>query len=139
MSTGATPLIDEHVVRQTDDGPVLLGGRCRSCDTTTFPPQGSCPRCTGEDVATVELPRTGTLWSWTVQRFAPRPPYLDADDFAEYGVGYVDLGGQVLVEARLTTADAEQLRIGMPVRLELVELGDDTEERAVPAFAPEQP
>ena len=43
-----------------------------------------------------------------------------AEDFEPYGVGYVELPGEVRVEARLTEADPAQLRIGMPMELVLV-------------------
>ena len=36
------------------------------------------------------------------------------------GVGYVELPGEVRVEARLTEADPERLRIGMPMELVLI-------------------
>jgi uncharacterized OB-fold protein len=69
------------------------------------------------------LGRRGTLWSWTVQCFPPKsPPYAvaDPDEFEPYGVGYVELPGEVRVEARLTESDPSRLRIGMPMELTLV-------------------
>jgi uncharacterized OB-fold protein len=64
------------------------------------------------------LPDSGTVWTWTVQGFAPKPPYVPpADGFQPFPVGYVDLG-DVLVEAHLQ-GDAATLRIGQPVRLVL--------------------
>jgi uncharacterized OB-fold protein len=68
------------------------------------------------------LARSGTLWSWTIQCFAPKsPPYAvdDPDAFEPYGVGYIELPGEVRVEARLTVADPSQLAIGMPMELTL--------------------
>ena len=68
------------------------------------------------------LGRRGTLWTWTIQCFPPKsPPYAgDAEEFEPYGVGYVELPGEVRVEARLTEADPARLRIGMPMELVLV-------------------
>ena len=70
----------------------------------------------------------GVLWSWTVQRFPPpNPPYHGAaDDFEPFGLGYVELPGQVIVEARLTESDATELRIGMPLRLTGVQVPTET-------------
>jgi uncharacterized OB-fold protein len=42
------------------------------------------------------------------------------DDFEPYGVGYVELPGEVRVEARLTEADPARLHIGMAMELTLV-------------------
>lgn len=129
------PLVDDTLA----DGPDVLGlvgSSCAKCSTTTFPRQASCPRCTGEDMADELLPRRGTLWSWTIQHFRPAAPYLGTDDFVPYGVGYVDLGGRVLVESRLTTADPDRLQIGMPVELVFEPLGRGGNRRTVFAFAP---
>lgn len=117
--------------------PHLIGSTCSSCGTTTFPQQHGCPRCTGTEMELRELPRTGTLWSWTVQAFRPKSPYAGPESFEPYGVGYVDLG-DVLVESRLTENDAERLEIGMPVELvlEAFRTDDDGAEVLTFAFAP---
>ena len=80
-----------------------------------FPRQDSCAACTSSDVRERRLGRRGTLWTWTIQCFAPKsPPYAgSADDFEPYGVGYVELPGEVRVEALLTEADPARLAIGM--------------------------
>ena len=97
--------------------PRLLGSRCERCGTVTFPRQGSCPRCTSLDVSEHQLATRGTLWSWTIQCFEPKPPYVADGAFEPYGVGYVELPGEVRVETRLTVAEPEQLRIGMAMEL----------------------
>ncbi len=100
------------------DPPRLLGSRCGSCGTVVFPSAGSCPRCSQAAMEPHALPDRGTVWTWTVQGFAPKPPYVPpAGGFRPFPVGYVDLG-EVLVEGHLL-ADAARLRIGLPVRLVL--------------------
>ena len=123
------------------DEPRLLGSRCINCGIHVFPVQDGCPRCMSNESEQVELERRGTLWSWTVQGFPPKaPPYLGptGDDFVPFGVGYVELPGQVRVESRLTLADPEQLRIGMEMELIIDSLGtdDDGNELITYAFAP---
>jgi uncharacterized protein len=115
-------VVDEGVIAGSVDAPELIGSRCRSCGVVTFPAQTACSACTSNDVEERRLSRTGTLWTWTIQCFPPKsPPYAASpDDFAPYGVGYVELPGEVRVEARLTEADPERLRIGMPMELVLV-------------------
>jgi hypothetical protein len=55
-----------------------------------------------------------------VQQFPPKPPYVGAAvTFRPYGVGYVDVAGEVLVESRLLVSDAGDLRVGLPMRLVL--------------------
>jgi uncharacterized OB-fold protein len=119
------------------DPPRLLGSRCDDCGTTVFPVAASCPRCSGSSVAPYALPDRGTVWTWTVQGFAPKPPYVvPAGGFVPFPVGYVDLG-DVLVEGHLL-GDRELLRIGLPVRLVLEPvLAADGAEIVTYAFEPD--
>lgn len=110
------------------DEPQLIGSRCSKCGIITFPAQGSCPRCGSDEMAQQLLSRNGTLWAWTTQSFPPpSPPYVGpvGDDFVPYGLGFVELPGEVRVESRLTTADPDQLRVGMPMRLTVIPFGTD--------------
>jgi uncharacterized OB-fold protein len=87
----------------------------------------------------VELPPRGTLWTWTIQGFPPKaPPFVgdtDPERFAAFGVGYVELPGQVRVEARLTESDPARLEIGMDMSLVLVPLTTDPDGTEVVTFA----
>jgi uncharacterized protein len=110
------------LIAGTADAPELIGGECARCGTVTFPRQASCPRCTAVDVRERRLARRGTLWTWTIQGFPPKsPPFAgDPSGFEPYGVGYVELPGEVRVEARLTESDPRRLHIGMPMELTLI-------------------
>jgi uncharacterized OB-fold protein len=109
--------------------PRLVGGRCEQCGLASFPRGRSCSRCGSDRVAEQLLDRRGRLWTWTVQAFPPKsPPYAGDEPFSPYGVGYVELGGEIRVEARLTETDPDRLRVGMPMELVLVPFrreGDD--------------
>ena len=131
-------LIDPDLIGGSEDEPRLIGSECARCGTVTFPRQRSCPRCTSEDVHPHELATRGELWTWTIQCFAPKaPPYLEAavEEFEPYGVGYIELDGEVRVESRLTVSDAEQLRIGMPMALTLIPVPGSSD-RLTFAFRP---
>jgi uncharacterized OB-fold protein len=93
----------------------LVGSRCDSCGTTTFPGQPNCARC-GSAMSAVELPTQGTVWSWTVQRIAVKPPYTGPQPFEPFVVGYVDLG-PLKVESPLFGHDLGAWKIGEPVHL----------------------
>jgi uncharacterized protein len=54
-----------------DDNPQLIGSRCATCGTTTFPVQQRCPKCSNGAMSEVLLPRRGTLVAWTTQGFPP--------------------------------------------------------------------
>jgi uncharacterized OB-fold protein len=100
--------------------PALLGSRCNDCGIVSFPAAQSCMACSSQDVTVEELPRRGTLWTWTVQRFMPKAPYNSGETeqtFQPYGVGYVELPGGVRVEGRLTENDPAKLQIGMAMEV----------------------
>lgn len=95
---------------------VLAGSRCAACATVQFPPARQCAHCASEDATPIELPTQGRIWTWTVQRFAPKSPYVaPPGGFTPYAVGYVDLG-EVLVESLLEIGDGSP-QIGAEVHL----------------------
>jgi uncharacterized OB-fold protein len=129
----------EGLIAGTAAEPRLIGSQCERCGTVTFPRQGSCPRCTSEDVRERLLSSRGTLWTWTVQCFEPKsPPYAGGEHFEPYAVGYVELPGEVRVETRLTDVDPEELAIGMPMELKLIPAPGDSGTLTF-AFRPEAP
>lgn len=136
-----TVAVADGIFEIRDGRPVLIGSRCVNCGNHMFPRQRGCPRCMADEQVDVELATTGTLWTWTVQAFPPKaPPYLGpvGEDFTPFGVGYVELAGQVRVESRLTESDPDKLEIGMKMELVLDVLGtnDDGDEVVTYAFAP---
>ena len=87
------------------------------------------------------FPRNGTLVAWTTQGFVPGAPYVGAgkpEEFEPFGVGLIQLGDEIRVEARLTEVDPDKLRFGMPVELTFVPLctNDEGKEILVWAFQP---
>lgn len=85
----------------------LAGCRCRACATVQFPIADHCAHCAQPSPEVIALPARGSIYTWTVQRFAPKPPYVvGAGDFVPFIVGYVDLG-DVLVEGPLLVGDAD--------------------------------
>ena len=85
----------------------------------------------------LELSPHGTVWGFTVQRFAPKaPPYVVPDGgFVPFAVGYVELPGALIVEAPLTDVAFTDLAIGMPVELAIVPLRTDPDGTVVTTYA----
>ncbi|MEY2944000.1 MAG: hypothetical protein RLY97_2014 [Pseudomonadota bacterium] len=112
--------------------PRLIGGKDRESGRIVFP----CPP--GERYAPHPLGRTGTIWSFTIQRFRPKsPPYAGPVTFAPFPIAYVELPGEVIVEARLTGVANEDVQVGMAVELTQIVLDPDAADPVlIPAFKP---
>lgn len=117
----------------TDEtAPRLIGGRDRETGRIVFP----CPPA--ERYEPVPLSRTGTVWSYTIQRYRPKsPPYAGPEAFRPWPVAYVEIAGEVIVETRLTDVPFDEIRIGMPVELTQIPLDPDSPESVlIHAFRP---
>jgi uncharacterized OB-fold protein len=134
--------VAEGLFTWPSDEPQLIGAQCASCRLVGFPAGPACQRCGGTEATERLLPGRGTLWTFTTQDFRPpSPPYDGADTaatFQPYALGYVELSGEVMVEARLTESDPARLSIGQPMRLAIVpySVSPDGTEIMTFAFAP---
>lgn len=121
------------------DEPQLIGTHFPESGVTVFPQAKACPRTASQNGERVLLPRRGKLWSWTIQGFLPKsPPYAGPETpatFKPYGVGYIQLGDQVIVESRLTTANPDELKIGMEMELVVVPFNKDADGNEVVTYA----
>ena len=135
------PAVADGLFTWPSEDPQLIGSTCGQCGNTTFPRQGSCPRCMSTDVSERLLARRGTLWTWTVQGFRPKsPPYEGSEEFVPYPVGYVELPGEAKVESLLVDVPIDRLAIGMEMELVIVPFHSAVtgEDAATFAFRPVQ-
>jgi len=123
----------------TDDSmTALLGARNKQTGHISFP----LPLTPNDNIEPIELATRGTVWTYTVQRFPPKPPYLgpaEPETFKPYVVAYVSLPGQTMVESRLTGVEPEDVKIGMEVELVAIPLNPDApddEQKIIHAFKP---
>jgi uncharacterized OB-fold protein len=81
----------------------------------------TCPRC-GGTAAPAEVDGDGVVWSYTVQRFAPKsPPYVaPATGYQPFVVVYVETADGTRVEGILDVPDLSAVSIGQPVCLAAV-------------------
>jgi uncharacterized OB-fold protein len=100
--------------------------RCDSCGTFVLPPKPYCFECLGQAFTWVDLPGTGTIYTFTVIR---HPLHPGLKDVVPYVSGIVDLDGTQGAGARLmgniTDCDPEAVRIGDKVRVAFEPLADD--------------
>ncbi|MEG3176520.1 OB-fold domain-containing protein [Sphingomonas sp. RB3P16] len=115
------------------DAPLrLLAARDRTTGRIVFPPRDDAR------LEPIMLGRRGTLWSYTVQRFRPKtPPYGGPEAFEPWALGYVELPGEIIIEARLTGIAFDAIRIGMALELTEVPLDPSVADSLrLPAFRP---
>ena len=116
----------------TDAEPHLLGSRCKSCRSYFFPKESMyCrnPACEGREFQEVPLSRTGKIWSYTNNCYAPPKPYMSPDPFVPYAIAAVELADEKMVilgQVALGT-DFDELKVGMQVELVLETLFEDEE------------
>jgi len=131
----AQTLAVDGLVTIAGGAPHLVGARCGGCGVPSFPARELCPNpaCPRSDMHEVALPRTGVLYSYTMQHYQPPPPFR-MDDWKPYVLGLVDLGEDLRVMGMMTDLPADEIAIGMPVELVLEPLFTDAERGAVHTY-----
>lgn len=104
--------------------------RCAHCGTFRFPPGPFCHACQHQDVEQIEVPGTGTVYTYTVARHGVVPVLAD---YVPYVVGVIDLDDApgIRMIANIVESDPAAVRIGS--RVELV-WDDVTDEVTIPRF-----
>ncbi|WP_418279844.1 Zn-ribbon domain-containing OB-fold protein [Halorubrum sp. DTA98] len=96
----------------------LTTTKCGDCGDLQFPPRIVCPACQSDDLEYVALPHEGELFAFsTVRAGAP----IGMEQAVPFVTGIVDLG-DVRLSTRIDGAEYEDLSIGDPVELEVVEI-----------------
>jgi len=86
--------------------------RCDDCRAYRYIPKDLCFRCHGDRATWTAVSGAGEVYTYTVVRRAPTPAY-QAD--APYVLAHVTMTEGFRMIARLTGAEPEAVRIGMPV------------------------
>ncbi|HEX4529138.1 MAG TPA: Zn-ribbon domain-containing OB-fold protein [Acidimicrobiia bacterium] len=112
----------------------LVAPRCTNCGTFRLPPPPFCFVCQHREVEWVELPGTGTVYSFTVVR---HPLARMLHDVVPYAAGIVELDGTQGAGARMIVniidCDVDTLAIGDRVEIVWEHVSDDM---SVPRFRP---
>lgn len=112
--------------------PHLIGSRCAGCGSYYFPRLDTVcrnPVCDSTQFETVELSRTGTLWSFTNACYNPPEPYVAADPFVPYAIAAVELERErmIVLGQVVTGVGVDALRAGLPMELVVESVPDATE------------
>lgn len=111
--------------------------KCKKCGKVLFPPRLVCPACHGRDFELTHINDHGKVDTFTIIRVAPS----GFTDQVPYPVAIVDVGEGVKILCQVADCEPEELKIGMPVRLEFRKLSQEGESgiinygyKAVPIF-----
>lgn len=111
------------------DDPRLLGGRCTTCGTVTFPRrEGLCPNpaCDGVEVDEFALSTTGTIWSYATNHYDPPAPAVVQAPYTVVAAT-LEADGLTVLGLLAPGASAEDLRVGAPVEMVVTDLHVDDE------------
>ena len=106
----------------------LIVQRCGACGLMRHYPQPLCPQCYAGEVDWIDAAGTGVVHSWTISHKAFLPAFTDQVP-AIYVI--VDLDEGVRVNSVLRDTAPEDLRIGLPVAVDFL---DVSETLTVPIF-----
>ena len=116
----------------------LMAARCRSCGHLDLPPRPLCSRCRSREMEWTETKGAGRLAAFTAIAIAPTE-MIEAGYGRDnpYVSGIVTLEEGPSISARITGVDArapESIKVGTPVTVEFLELGQGEQARTVLAF-----
>jgi uncharacterized OB-fold protein len=92
----------------------LEAARCTKCGKIFFPPRLVCSKCKSRDFARFNMKRTGRVLTHTIIR----TPSEEFSGQAPFAVGIIELDGGGRLTAQIAEVDFDEIRIGMPVKLE---------------------
>ncbi len=118
-STDANSELGAGLFRLEDGELILRGGRSTVSGLIHFPLQDVCPYTGAKGVEPIDLPSTGTLWSWTTVNASP-PGYHGA---VPYSLGIVEMNvdpGVLRVVGRIENSISPESSISLesPIPLE---------------------
>jgi uncharacterized OB-fold protein len=103
----------------------VVASRCDNCGTFILPPKPYCFNCLGESFTWVDLPGSGTIYTFTIIR---HPLHAGLKDVVPYVSGVIDLDGTQGAGARLfgniIGCPPEEMRIGDKVEVAFEPLSD---------------
>jgi uncharacterized OB-fold protein len=99
----------------------MEAAKCTNCGKIFFPRRLVCDNCGNRKFNKINLPNQGKLLTFTIIRVAPE----GFADQAPYAVGVVELVGNVRFTTQIVDIPLDDIKIGMPVKVEFRKVRDD--------------
>jgi uncharacterized OB-fold protein len=97
------------------DGIRLSGVKCRSCGALTLGKRDHCINCTSTDIEDHIFSKFGKIYSYTVVRASPPPPY-PRESFKPFPVAWVELDDGLYILSEII-CDVDDIKFELPVEL----------------------
>ena len=113
----------------------LVTTKCKACGHIPWPPRTLCPECLSDDYEWVDMPKTGTIASWTAA-YAGMPPELQSRAPIVYAL--VDFENGLRMPTAILELPPEEGKTGMEVELVVGDVQPDQQgrRRVAPYFKP---
>ncbi len=109
----------ENLFLETEQGPFLIGKKCRKCGNVQFPQKNFCEKCLSKDIEDVSIGQRGKLFSYTTT-------YGKAANFdSPFSTGYIELPEGLRIFAPLRTEENQSFKTGAEMELEIAELWEE--------------
>jgi uncharacterized OB-fold protein len=104
---------------------------CDDCRETFFPPRAACPYCLSDAVSLVDVPGTGTVYSYSVVRRGSHP---ERDKEPPYTIALIDLDNGPTMFSTIRDCPPKDVFVGMEVEVGFADSGTGP----LPVFTPGQ-
>lgn len=94
---------------------------CPPCGRFSWPPRPLCPRCRSGDAEWRPLPRSASLFSWTVVGRTTLPAFAGTEPYAVGIMEFADAGVRVV---GLIESPPDELSVGAPMTFDVRPRGD---------------
>lgn len=113
----------------------LVTTKCKKCGHVPWPPRQICPECLSTEYEWVDMPKVGTVASWTAA-YAGMPPELAARAPIVYAL--VDFDNGLRMPTAILECKPEEAKTGMKVELVVYDVQPDQQgrRRVAPCFKP---
>ncbi len=111
----------------------LTTTKCKDCGKVHWPPRLICPECLSGNLEWVDMPETGTIYSYTVA-YGGLPPELV--DKAPIVYGLIDFDNGVRMLSAVIDSKPEEVKTGLEVEMVVGKVTPDYKgrERIIPYF-----
>lgn len=100
----------------------LIGSGCKSCGARMFGRRETCERCGRDVLEDIVFSKKGKIYTYTIARYRPLPPYVGPDPHIPFPVAWVELPEGVRILSKITDSDIDAINIGMDVELVISKL-----------------